>query len=51
MHFMSEVRYTPNSQCADKYNRIKEFIAYYNYRRPHQGLSMSLPAMKYSVAA
>ncbi len=30
---------------------IKQFIIYYNYKRPHQGLSMSLPAMEFGLTA
>lgn len=46
-----EYIYLNPADTVDELRRgIKEFIAYYNYRRPHQSLSMSLPAMKYGVA-
>lgn len=47
-----EYIYQNPADTVDKLRRgIKGFIAYYNYHRPHQGLPMSLPAMKYGVAA
>lgn len=47
-----EYIYLNPSDTVDELRRgIKGFIAYYNYHRPHQGLSMSLPSMKYGVAA
>ena len=30
---------------------IDKFIKYYNYKRPHQSLSMMMPAMQYGIAA
>lgn len=41
----------PADSVDELRNGIKKFIDYYNYRRPHQRLSMLLPAMKYGVAA
>ena len=30
---------------------IDKFIRYYNYKRPHQSLSMLMPAMQYGIVA
>lgn len=41
----------PAETVDEQRNGIGKFIRYYNYKRPHQSLSMTMPAVQYGIAA
>ena len=42
---------TPANDIDELRVGIKNFIEFYNFKRPHQSLDVLLPAMKYGIVA